>query len=371
MTKQVSIIGTAISQFGELWDKGLHDLLTESIDEVIKDAQINPSDIEAVFVANKAGGNFENQSHLNALASECFEHCPPAMRIEAACASGGAALLAAQQALLSGKYETVLVVGAEKMTDVSAEETTGILSSAADSVLQYGSTFPALYGLIADAYSREQSLPVDALAAIAVKNHKHALQNSKAQFRKALSIDQVLASPIVASPLHVFDCSPISDGAASIILTTRKHSAKAKIKGSGHGQDVMTLANRESLTTFQATIKAAQQAYTQAGLKPGDIQIAEVHDCFTIAEALAVSDLGFFTKEEAGIAALNNSSTYGGKITINPSGGLKACGHPVGATGVKQVAYLAEQLASSDTQFALAHNVGGAGATAVVHILEK
>jgi acetyl-CoA C-acetyltransferase len=368
-TKNIAIIGTAITKFGELWEKDLSDLFSDVVERSIRDAGIEPSDVDAVFVANKAAGNFENQSHLNALVSQCFEHFPPAMRIEAACASGGAAVLAAEYALHAGQYETVLVVGVEKMTDVSAEETTAILSSAADAVHQYGSTFPGLYALLADAYLRQFKLQPDALAAVAVKNHRHALSNSLAQFRKELTIDAVLRSAVVAPPLHVLDCSPISDGAAAVVLTTKKHTHKAKILGFGHGQDVVVLAQRDSLTTFAATRRAAEQAYEFSGLSPKEIQVAEVHDCFTIAEILAVADLGLVDQKDAGIAALEGLTTYGGQVVINPSGGLKACGHPVGATGVKQVAYLADLLAQGEMQYALAHNVGGAGATAVVHIL--
>lgn len=371
MSTNLSIIGTSITKFGELWEKSLVELMTEAVTEAVRDAGVDPEDIEAIFVANKAAGSFENQLHLNALASQLFPHFPPAVHIEAACASGGAALLAAEHALLAGQYKTVLVVGAEKMTDVSAEETTEILASAADATRQFGSTFPALYALVADMYLRKHALTSEVLATIAVKNHRHALKNPKAQFRKELSLEQVMQSAIIAPPLRVFDCSPISDGAAAVVLTTQPHKAKARVVGAGQGQDAMVLADRRSLTTFRATSTAAKQAYQRAGRKPADIQCAEVHDCFTIAELLAIADLGFFPEEEAGRATLQNQTTLGGKIVINPSGGLKACGHPVGATGVKQVAYLAELVSRGEADRVLAHNVGGAGGTAVVHILEK
>lgn len=369
----LSIIGTAVTQFGELWDRSLSDLFCEAAQAAIADAGLHVEEIDAIFVANKAAGSFENQSHINALVSQCFPHFPPAMRIEAACASGGAAMLAAEYALRAGQYQTVLVVGVEKMTDVSAEETTQILSSAADATAQYGSTFPALYALLADAYLREHQRGPEVLAAVAVKNHKHALSNSKAQFHKEITVEDVLRSMVVAPPLHVLDCSPISDGAAAVVLTTQSRKGtmtKAHIVGAGHGQDFVTLADRQSFTQLPATRRAAQQAFAQANLQPQDIIVAEVHDCFTIAEVLALADLGFFSQQDAATAAEEGNTTYGGQIIINPSGGLKACGHPVGATGVKQIAYLAELLTSSEHRYALAHNVGGAGATAVVHILE-
>ena len=368
-TQHIAIIGTAVTKFGELWDKDLSDLFSDVVERSVHDAGIEFSDVDAIFVANKAAGNFEGQSHLNALVSQCFTHFPPAMRVEAACASGGVALLAAEYALRAGQYQTVLVVGVEKMTDASVEETTAILSGAADAVNQYGSTFPGLYALLADAYLRQWMLQPEALAAVAVKNHRHALSNPLAQFRKELTIDAVLKSAVVAPPLRVLDCSPISDGAAAVILTTKKHTHKAKILGIGHGQDTVALAQRDSLTTFAATRRAAEQAYNASGCSPKDIQVAEVHDCFTIAEVLAVADVGFVEQKDAGTAALRGLTTHGGQVVVNPSGGLKACGHPVGATGVKQVAYLAELLSQGKAKYALAHNVGGAGATAVVHIM--
>lgn len=367
----ISIIGQAISNFGELWNMSLHDLMHQVVTESLIKADLPPSKIEMVFVANKAAGNFENQHHLNAVVSQLFSHYPPAMRVEAACASGSLAMLAAEHALLSGQYQTVMVVGAEKMTDVTAEETTHILSGAADSETEAGSTFPALYGLLAQQHMSHFKTTREQLSAVAVKNHRHAMQNPHAQYHKQFTIDQVSNSQLIADPLRILDCSPISDGAAAVILTTKEVKDSPQIVGSGHAQDSIDLASRKSLTSLSASTKAAKQALKKSGLSIKDIAIAEVHDCFTIAEILAIEDLGFFPKGEGGPATLDSQTTFDGKVIINPSGGLKACGHPVGATGVKQIAYLANLLTNSDHKYALAHNIGGSGATAVVHLLKK
>ncbi|MEN8253664.1 MAG: thiolase domain-containing protein [Patescibacteria group bacterium] len=358
---QINIAGSYITKFGELWEKSLEDLLFEAIAGAVEDSNLKPKDIDAIFVANKAGASFNNQRQINALASSYFQHKPPAMRIEGACASGGLALLSAEYALLAKRYKNVLVVGVEKMTDVSASETTQILATAADMSREYGSTFPGLYAILAQAHMKKYKTTRNKLSAVAVKNHKHAMDNPMAQFHKEFSLDQVSSSILLADPLRLLDCSPISDGAAAVILTNEViENEKCKIIGTGHGQDSLDLAGRDSLTELVATKQAAQQALKQAGLKPEQIQAAEVHDCFTIAEILAIEDLGFTEKGKSETA----------KQIINPSGGLKACGHPVGATGVKQLAFMNKYLQKNNLQYGLTHNVGGSGATTVVHVIE-
>lgn len=365
----ISILGSSITKFGELWGLSLADLLKQSVDQALVDADITPNQVDAIFVANKAAGNYENQHHLNALVSSFFDHFPPAFRIEGACASGSLAILSAEYALLSGRFKTVLVVGAEKMTDLTAEETTHILSGAADNQAEFGSTFPALYALLAKIHMNTFGTTRDQLSSVAVKNHIHAMDNPNAQFHKVFTNQQISQSNLVADPLRLLDCSPISDGASAVILTTKNVVRKPKIIGFGHAQDTLSLAHRTSLTSFSATTKAANQALSLSGITLNKIQVAEVHDCFTIAEILAIEDLGFFPKGMGGPATLKNQTTHGSKIIINPSGGLKACGHPVGATGVKQIAFLSKYLSDGRAKTALSHNVGGAGATAVVHIL--
>lgn len=371
----IFVAGTAITKFGELWDKSLFDLVEEAVAaavaNMVETTTLKVTDIDAVFVANKAAANYQRQHHLGAVVSDLLPHHPPGLKVEGACASGGLAILTAEQALLSGQYKTVLVVGVEKMTDVSSAETTSILSGAADTIAEYGSTFPGLYALLTQAHMQAFGTTRNQLSAVAVKNHAHAASNAKAQFHNALTIEAVSHSQLIADPLRLLDCSPISDGAAAVVLTTQKQVLKSSnlisIAGFGHGQDTLTLASRTSLTELAATKKAAEQAFTMAQLQPQDIAAAEVHDCFTIAEILAVEDLGFVAKGQGGPAIEANSLT----TVINPSGGLKACGHPVGATGVKQLAFMANYLQKNNHRYGLTHNVGGSGATAVVHLLKN
>ena len=370
MRSIVRIIGTGITPFGELWEKGLTDLLHQAAWEAIESAKLDPDDIEAIYVSNMGAGILENQLHLGALISSFFLHFPPAMRIEGACASGGLALLTAEAALLSGQYKTVLVVGGEKMTDVSAAEATRMLAGASNVSMEPGATFPGLYALLAQAYQAQYGEIRETLSTIAVQNHRHSLDNPNAQFHKEFTIEQVSRSAPVADPLRLLDCSPLTDGAAAVILTTKRVGGAPRVAGTGHGMDALALSQRSSLTSLAATRRAARQAFHQAKLKPTDIPVAEVHDCFTIAQLLALEDIGFFKPGKALAATLNNQTTYDGQVIINPSGGLKASGHPVGATGIKQVAYLTRLLQQKAFPRALAHNVGGSGATAVVHILE-
>ncbi len=369
---KILIAGHHTTQVGELWDLGLRDLFKQALEGAIDKAKIDPKKIEAVFVACKAPGEFNQQLHLNALVSQFFDHYPPAMRVEGACASGGLALIAAQQALLSGRYKTVLVVGAEKMTDLTAPgAATSVLSMAADYQLEKGSTFPGLYAILAQAYMEKFGTTREMLSAVSVKNHQHALDNPLAHFRREFTLGQVSSSPLIAEPLRLLDCSPISDGASAVVLTTRKLKNKPKILSYGHGQDSLDLAGRKSLTSLAATQRAAKQAYKQAGIKPAQVEAAEVHDCFTIAEILAVENLGFFKQGDGGRAALDGKTSRGGEVAVNLSGGLKAFGHPIGATGIKQLVYIAELIEKQEIKLGLTHNVGGSGATAVVHVVSK
>jgi acetyl-CoA C-acetyltransferase len=365
----IKVIGHYTGRFGELWEQSLTGLIKEGVQGVLADAQIDQSEIEAIFVANKAGGSFNEQRHLGALVSEQFTHFPPAMRVEGACASGGLAVAAASQALMSGLYKTVLVLGVEKMTDVNTGEASAILATAASREKEYGSTFPSLYALLANYHMVRYGTTREQLSSVVVKNHRHALTNPKAQFRKEFTIEQVSQSPLVAAPLRLLDCSPISDGVAAVILSSKPSSRRTQILGFGQGQDTLALMDRQDLGQLRASTSAMQQALTRAHVKLTDIQAAEVHDCFSIAEILATEDLGFFSKGEAAAAIESGQTTTGGKIVINPSGGLKACGHPVGATGVKQVAFLSKLIEAGQFDCTAAHNVGGSGATAVVTIL--
>jgi acetyl-CoA C-acetyltransferase len=317
-------------------------------------------------------GMLGGQEHLGAFFAEELGLGVPAFKIEGACASGGLALHIAINAVAAGRYGTVVVLGIEKMTDHKPDDVAAALMGAGSEEERVaGATFPGLYAILARAHMEKFGTTVRDLAAVAVANHDHASRNPNAQFRTKITVEQVLASPMIADPLHLLDCSPISDGAAAVVVSSVKHHVSRKtprIVASAVATDTLGLAQRASLTELVATRKAAAGAYRQAGVGPKDIDVAEVHDCFTIAQILALEDLGFSPKGKV--------KTGDGKLVVNPSGGLKGCGHPVGATGVKQVAELVEQLRGSagarqikNAKVGLAHNVGGSGATAVVHIL--
>lgn len=381
---KIAVLGAYQTKFGELWDKSLEDLLLEASLEAIKDAGIKKSQLQIAFVGNKLAGSLANQHHLSALIAEILGVNIPVVRVEAACASGGLAVSQACLAINSGQYETALVIGAEKMTDLSGEEIArGLMSAASLEEQQSGFSFVGLYALMAKQYLEEFSARREDLALPAVKNHFHASLNKKAQFPFLISLEQVLQSPLIADPLHLLQCSPISDGAAALVLASHRFAKKIGqkqtfITASSQANDVLSLSKRKSLTTLESTQKAGLTAYQQAGLDPKDLSLLEVHDCFSIAEILALEDLGIYKKGEGYLALRNGEVKLGGKRPVNVSGGLKACGHPVGATGVKQIVEIVNQLKErvgkrqvKKALTGLAHNIGGTGGTAVVHILQR
>jgi acetyl-CoA C-acetyltransferase len=380
--RSVSIVGVGLTKFSEHWERSFRELIVEAGIRAIEDAQIEGRAVEAIYGGCMASGIFVGQEHIGALLADQLGLNPiPSTRVEAACASGGVALRNAYLAVASGAYDVVAVGGVEKMTEVSAEQAAIALGGAGDeeTELFFGATFPALYALLARKHMHEFGTTEEQLAMAAVKNHRNACLNPNAQFRKEISIEDVMNSGYVASPLKLLDCSPLTDGAAAVILC---ESGKAReltempveITSSAQASDSLGLAGRELLTELNATKVAAKDAYRQAGLKPSGIDFAEVHDCFTIAEILAIEDLGFFRKGEGGKATEKGLTALNSQISVNPSGGLKGKGHPVGATGVAQAveAYLqlrgnADKRQVKGAKTGLSHNVGGSGATAVIH----
>ncbi|MCX6731246.1 MAG: thiolase domain-containing protein [Candidatus Roizmanbacteria bacterium] len=377
------IIGYHTTQFGELWDKSLFDLVEESILGVLKNTHIEFGDIDAIFFGNMLGGILENNLHAGAKIADIFGLTIPIFRVEGACASGGMAFHLANEYVQSGKGKTVLVIGAEKMTDVQPEYITqGLMSAASGEEQESGMTFPGLYALMARVYLKKFGYDKKNLAAVAVKNHKHGFLNPTAHFRKIISEKQALESSLIADPLGLLDCSPVSDGAASLIITTNpaliKRRKNVKILSSQVATDSISLLQRDSLIELKATQIAAEKAFSESKIKRSDISIAEVHDCFTIAELFAMEDLGFWKKGEAGrrVVQYETLKDNNGPLIINTSGGLKASGHPVGATGIKQIGELYIQLTNQadkrqikNVKYGLAHNVGGSGGTAVVTIV--
>jgi acetyl-CoA C-acetyltransferase len=385
--RDVAVIGVGLTKFGELWDKSFRQLIAEAGSKAILDANIEGKDIDALYVGSMSSGRFIDQEHIGALVAEVsgFSHLHiPATRIEGACASGGLAVREGYLAIASGMNDIVVVGGIEKMNDVGGGAATDILATASDQEWEafFGATFPAIYAMIATRHMHDYGTTKEQLAQVAVKNHANGALNPYAQYQSPISLETVLKSTTVAYPLGLMDCSPVSDGAASIILCAadkaKNYTDKpVKIIGSGQASDTLSLHGRRDICTLDATVYAAKMAYKQANLTSKDINFAEVHDCFTIAEICAIEDLGFVKKGEGGKAIDQKITTLDGSLPINTSGGLKAKGHPVGATGVAQIIELTAQLRGEagkrqikDAKIGLAHNVGGSGASCVVHIME-
>lgn len=379
---KVQIVGASSSKFGELWAVSPRDLVFETVTEAVDDAGIKLSEIDAIYVGNMLSGILGNQENLGPFFAEEFNLQVPAFKVEGACASGGLAFHNAYLAIKSGLYRKVMVIGVEKMTDHKPEEVSSALMGAgSDGERLSGITFPGLYAIIARVHMKEYGTTEEELASVAVKNHYHGSLNPKAQFRKPISIEKVLNSSYIADPLKLLDCSPISDGASVVILSSddgKKNKNPITIAASTVATDSLGLNGRKDLTSLNSAYLAAKKAYSLAGISAADIDVAEVHDCFTIAEILALEDLGFFSKGKAGRAILKGELTLGtkNKLVVNTSGGLKACGHPVGATGVKQIVEIVEQLRVKainrqveNPKYGLTHNVGGSGAVAVINIL--
>ncbi|NPA22442.1 MAG: thiolase domain-containing protein [Candidatus Micrarchaeota archaeon] len=384
--RRVAVIGIGITKFGEHWGKDLRELALEAGIKAIEDAGIEGERLDAGFVGNMAGGSFASQEHLGALLADHMGLNPlPVTRVEAACASGGIALRQAYLSVASGQHDFVVAAGVEKMTDLDTETVTEILAAAGDREWEgfVGATFPSLYALMMRAYMLEHGATEEDFAWVAVKNHKHATKVPYAQFPREITLETVMKSKYIATPIKVFDASPITDGAAVLILAPLDEaysytSDPVEIVASGQASDTIALHDREYLTRVKATEIAAQQAYKQANIGPEDIDVAEVHDAFTVGEVLAIEGLGFFKYGEGAKAAREGLTTFGGKVVVNTSGGLKAAGHPVGATGLKQAYEIVTQLRGKagerqvkDAQYGLTHNVGGSGATAVVHIFRR
>ncbi len=385
--RDVAVIGIGMTEFGEIWEKSFRELVAEAGIKAIMDAGIEGEEIDALYIGGMSTGRFIGQEHVGSLALEVAgleDLHIPSTRVEAACASGGVAMHQGYLAVASGVYDIVVVGGAEKMTDVVGGEATNILASAADREWEafFGATFPGLYALMAKYHMHKYGTTQEQLAMVAVKNHYNGSLNPKAQFKRKISVEDVLKSPMVADPLHLLDCSPISDGAAAAVLApleiAKNYTDKPiKISASIQTTDTLSLHGRKRFDALPAAQHAAKLAYEKAGIKPKDVDVAEVHDCFTIAEIIAIEDLGFVEKGKGGKATEEGLTALDGEIPVNTSGGLKAKGHPVGATGVAQINEIVLQLRGEagerqvkGAEKGLAHNVGGSGGTAVVHILE-
>lgn len=383
----VSIVSAGLSKFGKLEGLYAREIFAEAAKEAFdRCPNLNPKkDIKALFVGHM-GESYEHQGHTGAtLADWAGLLHVPATRTEAACASSGAALRTAVQAVLSGLSDVVMVGGVEKMTHRSTADVTEYLAMASDFPFEQwqGMTFPGLYALMATAHMHKYGTTEKDMAMVAVKNHYHGSMNPKAHIQKEITLETALSSRVVAWPLKLYDCSLITDGASCLILTKPELAKKftdnpVQIVGSGQASDSIGLYERESFTSLAAARIAAREAYEMAGLKPEDIDVAEVHDCFTIAEIIGYEDLGFCKPGEGGSLVEKGETKLGGRIPVNTSGGLKSKGHPVGATGTAQAYEIYLQLTGQadrrqvkGAEVGLTHNVGGSGATAAVHVYRK
>jgi len=384
--RDIAIIGVGTTKYGEHWNYSLKDLITEAGIRAIEDAKISGNDIELIVGGSMSSGMFVGQEHTGALFADYMGLNPkPAIRTEAACASSSVALRVGCMAIASGMHDCVAIGGAEKMTDVYGSQATTALAGAMDrdNEAYFGLTFPGVYAMMAKRHMHQYGTTREQLSLVAVKNHSNAMHNPYAQYHKKISVDDVMRSPLVADPLRLLDCSPIADGAACIIIVPAESARKYTdtpiyIRASVQASDTLGMYMRHDITTINANIQAAKLAYQMAGVKPAGIDVAEVHDCFTINEIISCEDLGFCKKGAGGKMVQEGETQIGSRIPVNTSGGLKAKGHPVGATGAGQIVELVKQLRGDagkrqvdGAETALAHNVGGSGSTVAIHILSR
>jgi len=373
--RPVAIAGIGKTAFGAFPDKDLRSLTSEAIAACLADAGLPPGAVESFYLGNFAGPEFLGQSHLAPyVAGAAGITGVPCTRFEAACASSGAAFYHAYLAVAAGQVDAALVAGVEKMTHLPTARVTSILTEAGDVAGEgkAGATFPAVFAMIARRHMHQYGTKPEHLAAVAVKNHANGVLNPLAHMRKAVTMEQVLAARPICEPLTLYDCSLVSDGAAACLLVPADRvdiQHRVKVLGIAQASDHVALDQKADITTFEATRRAASKAFQIAKMQPKDVDVLEVHDCFTIAEIIALEDLGFVSKGEGGPAALAGYTARNGTKPTNLSGGLKAKGHPVGATGVGQICDLVMQLRGGLGRVGLAQNLGGSGATSVVTIL--
>lgn len=380
--REVAIVAAGMTRFGELWQLSLRDLFVEAAMEALDGAKTDH--LDAIYVGNMSGGQFVGQEHLAPLMADHLGMAGvAATRVESACASGGMALRQAFLDVASGASDVVLAAGVEKMND--GADVTAVLASAADQETEayHGITFPGLYAMIARAHMEEYGTTEEDLAAVSVKNHKHGALNPKAQFGREVTTEEVMNSSMVAAPLRLLHCSPVSDGAAAVLVVPLERAKEftdrpVRILGSGAATGSMALADRQDPAFLDAVSLSAGRAYKMAGIRPGDLNVAEVHDCFSIAEICVTEALCVVDRGKGGEAVRSGYTSLGGKLPLNTSGGLKSKGHPVGATGVAQAIEIFEQLRGEagdrqvkDAHIGLAQNMGGSGASSVVHIFQR
>lgn len=383
--RDVCVVGVGMSQWGEVWRRSLRQLFVDAATGAIKNAGVDH--LDGLYVGCMSGGLFVGQEHLGALMADYLGMKGiPACRVESACASGGMAVRGAFLEVASGAADIVMAAGVEKMTDCSGDDATFALATAADQEYEVfnGATFPGLYAMMAHAHMAKYGTTRQMLTAVSVKNHANGAKNPVAQYPFAVTAETVENSVMVADPLRIMDCSPITDGAAAVIVTTSDIAKKLgkpyiRIIGSGVGTDTIQLCQRDDMTTIMATTLAFERALKMSGKKLDDIRFTEVHDCFTIAELVVLESIRKYKPGQAGPATVAGETALDGTFPVNPSGGLKSKGHPVGATGVAQIVEVYKQLTGqaengrqipNAPKVGMAQNMGGSGASSVVHIME-
>jgi acetyl-CoA acetyltransferase len=382
--RRVAVVGVGVTKFGK-HDRSSAELFAEAAREALADAQMSPAEVQALYYGNVVGGETEKQLHTGPQAASALGiPTVPTTRFETACASSHAAFRHAVMEIAAGVSEVVLVGGGERVLNVPTAESTEYFAYASDATWEQplGLTFPGVFALVARAHMARYGTTEAQMAAVAVKNHRHGVLNPKAQFQKAITLEQVLASAYVADPLKLYDCCPFTDGGAAVVLASedvaRRRPRAVWVLGSAAASDTMLMHEKKDLARVPTTERAAAAAYRQAGIGPADVDVVELHDCFTIAEIVATEGLGLFEPGTGGIAAEKGWTSLGGKLPVNPSGGLKSKGHPIGATGAAQIAEITTQLRGEagprqvdGARVGLAHTLGGNLATVLVSVLGR
>ncbi|MBI3031835.1 MAG: thiolase domain-containing protein [Candidatus Rokubacteria bacterium] len=382
--RRVAVIGVGVTKFGK-HERTCAELFAEAAADAIQDAGVSPRAIQALYYGNVVGGEGDRQLHMGPLAASVLGiPTIPTTRFETACATSHAAFRHAVMEIAAGVSDVVLVGGAERVLNLPTDAATEYFAYASDATFEQpaGITFPGVFALVARAHMAKYGTTEEQMAHVAVKNHRHGALNPKAQFQKEITLEQVMKSAKVADPLKLYDCCPFTDGGAAVVIVSEEVARRSRkpvwILGSAAASDSMFLHEKKDLSRVLATERAAQAAYRQAGRGPQDVDVVELHDCFTIAEIVATEGLGFFEPGTGGIAAEKGWTGLGGKLPVNPSGGLKAKGHPIGATGAAQVAEIVTQLRREagprqvdGAKVGLVHTLGGNTATVLVSLLSS
>jgi len=379
--RPIAIIGIGQTKIDEQWDKSIREIAAEAIFAALKDARRESA--EGIFIGNMMSGIINNQNNLGPLVADWAGLKVPAVKVDAACGSGGAAFRSGLIAVASGELESALVVGVEKMTDRHPHEVTAALATAADAdyEIEMGVSFVGLNALIMRRYMYEYGWKHADFAPFAINAHANALHNPFARLHNKITLDDFEKSSMIATPINLLDASPIGDGAAAMYIVpaeTLQGGTRILIAGSASATDTIAIHNRSDPLFLAAAYKSSQEVYRQAGIGPGDIDVFELHDAFTIMSALSLEACGFAERGQGPRLGLDGAITPTGHIPVMTRGGLKARGHPVGATGIYQLVEVVQQLRGEcgDTQvpearIGMAQNIGGSGATIITHILRR